>query len=62
MVKNNVNMLFAHDLENCLSPAFIFHTLIGLSEITSTDAFKFTRSTVKVTWFIFVINYVNTFF
>ena len=41
--------------------AFIFHMLIGLGENMITDVFKFTRPKVKVTWVIFVINYVNSF-
>ena len=55
-------MVFAHYLENCLSQSFIFHMLIGLGEDTCPGVFKFTKSKVKVTWFTFVMNYVNSFY
>jgi len=36
--------------------------MIGLGGNTIPDVLKFTRSKVKVTWVIFVISYVNSFY
>jgi len=55
-------MVFSHYLENCLSLSFYISHGDGFGKNTIPDIFKFTWSKVKVSWFTFVISYVNSFY